>query len=61
MPRLFGVLAEGNFQDPHNARLLYLASGGLLLLGLAFSAAVWGVAILGALRVVGWIAAGRHG
>ena len=35
--------------------------GVSLLLGLAFSAAVWGVAILGALREVGWIAAGRHG
>ena len=41
VPRLFGVLAEGNFQDPHNARLLYLASGGLLLLGLALGIGTW--------------------
>lgn len=31
-----------------------------LLLGLAFSAALWGAAVWGALRVVAWIAAGRQ-
>ena len=40
-PRSFGLIAEGNFQDPHNARLLYLASGGLLLLGLALGIGTW--------------------
>lgn len=35
------MFAEGNFQDPHNARLLYLASGGLLLLGLALGIGTW--------------------
>lgn len=35
------MFAEGNFQDPHNARLLYLASGGLLLLGLVLGIGTW--------------------
>lgn len=41
VPRSFGIIAEGSFQDPHNARLLYLASGGLLLLGLALGIGTW--------------------
>jgi hypothetical protein len=41
VPRSLGLVAEGNFQDPHNARLLYLASGGLLLLGLALGIGTW--------------------
>jgi len=41
VPRSLGLLAEGSFQDPRNARLLYLASGGLLLLGLALGVGTW--------------------
>ncbi len=35
------MLAEGSFADPTNARTVYLAAGGLLLLALALGIGTW--------------------
>lgn len=35
------LLAEGNFADPTNARTVYLAAGGLLLLAVVLGVGTW--------------------
>ncbi|MFM7686218.1 MAG: hypothetical protein ACKPDI_09895 [Actinomycetota bacterium] len=41
MHRSIALLAEGSFNDPTNARTVYLAAGGLLLLALALGVGTW--------------------
>lgn len=36
-----GIIADGTFDDPENARIIYLAAGGLLLLAVALGAGTW--------------------
>ncbi|MEQ1729538.1 MAG: hypothetical protein ABL982_14285 [Vicinamibacterales bacterium] len=38
---LGGILAEGTFEDPQNARIIYLAVGGLLLLAIVLGVGTW--------------------
>ncbi len=36
-----GIIADGTFDDPENARIIYLAAGGLLLVGVALGVGTW--------------------
>lgn len=38
---LGGILAEGTFEDPQNARIIYLAVAGLLLLAIVLGVGTW--------------------
>ena len=36
-----GIIADGTFDDPENARIIYLAAGGLLLVAVALGVGTW--------------------
>lgn len=36
-----GIIADGTFDDPENARIIYLAAGGLLLLAIGLGVGTW--------------------
>jgi hypothetical protein len=36
-----GIFADGTFDDPENARIIYLAAGGLLLVAVALGVGTW--------------------
>ena len=39
--RTAGIIADGTFDDPENARIIYLAAGGLLLIAVGLGVGTW--------------------